>query len=181
MDNILLFLGSPSSTAPPLAEPFEEPRSPPTPRTPLPPAEPAPALAVPESPEDDILAFLGALSTPPRPAAPPPPPPPPLPGAPHAGLIHDGAPPAAVPLWGRSLPAIASVERNIAWGDAMRARRHSSDALGAPVPQYNDAAYEATLAEEGEEAEVEVVGLDSAPPSPRRPVEGGNWCQSEGA
>jgi len=78
------------------------------------------------------------------------------------------------------LPAIASVERNIAWGDAMRARRRPGNSLGAPVPQYTDAAYEAQLAEEGEEAEVEVVGLDSAPPSPRRPAEGGNWCQSAG-
>ena len=173
VDDILLFLGSPSTTAPPPVERVEEPWSPPTPQTPLPPAEPAPALAPPE-PEDDILAFLGALSTPPRPAAPPPPPPPP-PGALHAGLVRDGAAPAAVPLWGRPLSAIASVERKIAWGDAMRARRRSSDSLGASVPQYTDATYEALLTEEGEEAEVEVVGLDSAPSSPRRPVEGGNW------
>ena len=90
-------------------------------------------IQMPSSAQDDgILEFLGMLA------------PTPSPPRPHTGLEWDGQPMAEVTLWGRSAPAIASVERSLAWGEAMRGRQSS------------------------EGGDVQFVALGSAPPSPRQ-------------
>ena len=92
-----------------------------------------------QTPQDDgILEFLGTLA--PAPAA-----------QPHTGVVWDGQPMAEVTLWGRSAPAIASVERTLAWEEAMRGR-----ARGGDDAQPSD-----------EPGDVQFVALDSEPPSPR--------------
>ena len=73
--------------------------------------------------------------------------------------MRDGEAPRKITLWGRSMPAIASVERKLAWEQAMLTRHGTPPAAGPRAIELDG----------DSDGDVQVVGLDSAPPSPRRP------------